>query len=655
MSTEPSDQIAQSKKSIAIESISKHSGGDKYKQVQQRLAKFPQMPVSTTESLDDKISSYLLDKPDNAKAVSKKVGSGLAEKAKAAKFSEAAASLAGFGLLNNAPLSDQHEERDELDFQAIHILDLLRDGVFNFVELTKTEKNVLFRYFFRTNPILGRIIDLHTDIPLSKIRVLPPVNAPEILKDYIMRFFEPVLKKLDFSSFIRDFVLSYWIYGKAIAQVDDYFADQKKVLTDVGETPSPLKVDTSENLVFCLNAETQYQKNPEAVSVEDRLKYLKIKLKSHFVPEYLGPDTLRVLGFWEIKNSYNNYDTKYEAHEIYLSPSFLEARRSVGEEPSKILSSLGYSKGLTYLIQEALSRSDSLGASYSIDNNALSGYPYVFSMKRPDSLSIINRVIYDLIAWEATRKAILLRIDSTGKVGRVITAPELSGPQIDGLKAEVEMMLQDPDYAIVVNYEVRWEEVMKNFKDELRDIIDSGQPLVESLSTGLGMPQSMIGGEAMYSGQTVQLDIVNTQYRNLKEQIKSSIEEGLFRQISLRKGFIVTDSWGSDTVLYPRLSFSRVDMRVDSYLDLFNQLYLKGSLPVEQLYELLNLEPEEMLRGLQKNIATPLDPTFNDILRDVYQMSASDIYSQTDVLDRIVKATGFTKNLQGPATPMGEG
>lgn len=607
-----------------------------------------QASQQSDNSLDQDIASYILDKPHNTKANTNPTSAKDAERKKAIKMAEAASSLASFGLLNHSPMDDNFEERDELDFHAVHILDLLRNGVFNFVELTKTEKNIIFRYFYRTNPILGRILELHTDIPLSKIRLNPPPGLPDILRDYVMKFFRDALRKINFNAFLRDFVLSTWIYGYAHGLIDDDYSDGNKVIEDVSTAPRVRYEESEDIKEFLLKAETDYSKNPGIVDGETRAMYLRRKLKDGFDDNYTGPNNIRTVGFWEIGQYYENKDTGYEAATVFFSPAFRDIQKVYTDLDECVLKQLGYSSGMSRLLIEGINKGNN---TFEVDSDHEQGNPFIFSMKRSEGISPINRVIDDLIGWEASRKAILMRIDATGKVGRLISAPDLSGPQVDALRAEVELMLQDPDYAIVVNYDVRWEEVMKDFKDELRDVVDTGIPIQQALAMGLSMPESMIGGESMYSGQTIQLDIINIQYRNFKEQLQTCIEDKVFRPIALRKGFVIVNGWGEKQVVHPQLSFSRIDLRADAMLDVLNNLYLKGSLPVEVIYELLNLEPEEMRRGIIRDSGTPMDPVYNDLIRDLFSSAGPSIFQQTDFLDKVIRNSGFNKLHRGLAVP----
>ena len=85
---------------------------------------------------------------------------------------------------------------DSLDRYAHNLIDLLVYRTVTISDLTKFERNLVYRFFSRHNPIMGRIIDLHTSLPLSKIRLQVPTNIPGILRDYISTFYQRIRDRL---------------------------------------------------------------------------------------------------------------------------------------------------------------------------------------------------------------------------------------------------------------------------------------------------------------------------------------------------------------------------------------------------------------------------------------------------------------------------
>lgn len=137
------------------------------------------------------------------------------------------------------------------------------------------------------------------------------------------------------------------------------------------------------------------------------------------------------------------------------------------------------------------------------------------------------------------------------------------------------------------------------------------------------MPLTLISGDSQYSGGSIKLEILNVEYHSFKQRVQSLIEEKLFKPIALRKGFVTVDDWGNPVIAYPRLTFSRVSLRDESVFDILFSLYQKGSLPVSILYDILNLDPDDVKRGIEADLWTVNDPNMNEMVRGLYTVPFS--------------------------------
>ena len=106
-------------------------------------------------------------------------------------------------------------------------------------------------------------------------------------------------------------------------------------------------------------------------------------------------------------------------------------------------------------------------------------------------------------------------------------------------------------------------------------------------------------------------------------------------------GFIETRD-GEDQVIYQTLSFTRLAIRDnrDTFDALFN-LYQKGSLDVDVILELLNIDPVMTREKLKKDLFTLQDSTFNEVLRSVYGDAARDVAENSDAAQRIAAELGL--------------
>ena len=102
------------------------------------------------------------------------------------------------------------------------------------------------------------------------------------------------------------------------------------------------------------------------------------------------------------------------------------------------------------------------------------------------------------------------------------------------------------------------------------------------------------------------------------------------------------DEDGIDEVIYPKLSFTRLAIRDNSetFDALFN-LYQKGSLPIDIIFDLLNIDPVTAHRKLEEDLFTLKDATFNEVLRSVYGRVGDALAENSDAADVIADRLGL--------------
>ena len=130
----------------------------------------------------------------------------------------------------------------------------------------------------------------------------------------------------------------------------------------------------------------------------------------------------------------------------------------------------------------------------------------------------------------------------------------------------------------------------------------------------------------------------------LREILQDYVEQNLFRPMCARMGFLDDeDEDGEREVLIPRLSFTRLALRdnADTFDALFN-LYQKGSLDIDVILDLLNIDPVTTREKLQRDVFTLNDSSFNEVLRGIYQKVGDLLVEGSDVTNRIAEGLGLT-------------
>jgi hypothetical protein len=103
-------------------------------------------------------------------------------------------------------------------------------------------------------------------------------------------------------------------------------------------------------------------------------------------------------------------------------------------------------------------------------------------------------------------------------------------------------------------------------------------------------------------------------------------------------GFVEEDEWGQKVVLFPQLSFTRLPLRdsQDTFDALYN-LYSKGSISIDLILEMLNIDPNDTRVKIENDMFTVNDAIFNEILRSLYNEVGRMLAEKTDVIERISK------------------
>jgi hypothetical protein len=190
----------------------------------------------------------------------------------------------------------------------------------------------------------------------------------------------------------------------------------------------------------------------------------------------------------------------------------------------------------------------------------------------------------------------------------------------------------DPDYSIIANFQINWEEMGSD--QRLLDLTSENEWFLRELCAGLGVTEGLLTGESSYGGDRINLEVINTRYMLFRETLQDFVDENLFKPMCRRMGFIEVDEFGDEMVIYPKLSFTRLALRdnSDTYDALFS-LYQKGSVDIDTILELLNLDPVAVREKIERDLFTVNDSSFNEALRNVYSESGRKLVEETNVVE----------------------
>jgi hypothetical protein len=298
-------------------------------------------------------------------------------------------------------------------------------------------------------------------------------------------------------------------------------------------------------------------------------------------------------------------------------------------------------KDISYSIPKELQEKVRQSGIIPMDTDPYTG-SHVFLLARkksqyePLGVSIIESCINTLVLLDKLRQAQTSIASRHMTPMRIVWAEDLNPDDVDNLREQVDMALVDPDFSIIANYEIHWEEM--GSQGRLLDISGEYEGSMTRLLAGLEVSREILTGEGTWGGNRITLEIMNTQYLLYRELIQDYVENYLFKPVAKKKGFIEYDDYGNETLLYPRLSFTRLAIRDnEQYFDAAFQLYQKGSISIDLILDILNIDPESTKEKVENDLFTVNDPVFVEAMRNIYTSIAAPIIEKTDATDRMAK------------------
>ena len=489
----------------------------------------------------------------------------------------------------------------------------------DFLELPQSldEQRNYFRFFYKTDPFVGQAIDLHTELPLSKIRLGMPKAEDRELAEQAVEFCQNWAKKIGLLHRLIEVVHDYYLVGEVNIFVEDDSPDMPK--------------DITHELVRSLN------ENGDAIeewieredATERSVRWTKNNFHGWSAIRVLPPEQIHMESFPFTNEKIIELVPDSKTKDIVEKASMNDpqAERIVNSMPSDVV--------------EAIRNGENIPLNTDPDAGS---FVYYMSRKKsqyePRGHSILERCIRTLVYRDKLRQAQTSIASRHMTPFRLVYADDMDEHDTEALREQVDLALQDPDYTIVTNFQVTWEEMGAD--QRLLELSSEYDLTDRQLYAGLGVTESLLSGESSYSGDRINLEVINTRYMLLRELLQDFIEEYVFKPMCKRMGFIETTKEGVEKVLYPSLSFTRLGLRDNSetFDALFN-LYQKGSLDIDIILELLNIDPVSTRIKLERDLWGINDPTFNEMVRSIYNDAAQKIAENSDVVEIIAEKLGL--------------
>ena len=490
----------------------------------------------------------------------------------------------------------------------------------DFLELPQSldEQRNYFRFWYQSDPFVGQAIDLHTELPLSKIRLGMPKAEDRELAEKSLAFCEAWCKKIGLLHRLIEIVHDYFLLGEVFIFMEDA---SKEMPQDIREEAIRELTDEGE-------AVENWKERED--SDERAVKWLKKNYRGWTALRILPPEQIHMesFAFTDEKIMELIPDSKTKNLISQADSDDPQAKRVVDSMPRDVVEAVRGGKNIPL-------NSDPEAGSF----------VYYMSRKKsqyqPRGHSILERCIRTLVYRDKLRQAQTSIASRHMTPMRIVYAEDMDQNDTEALRDQVDLALQDPDYSIVTNFQVNWEEMGADGR--LLSLDGEYDLTNRQLYAGLGVTESLLSGESSYAGDRINLEVINTRYMLLREILQDFIEQYVFKPMCARMGFVEHDPLtDSEAVVYPKLSFTRLGVRdnADTFDALFN-LYQKGSIDIDVILELLNIDPISTREKLLRDMWTVNDATFNEMLRGVYSGAADKLLEGTDVIAKIAEKLGL--------------
>ena len=472
--------------------------------------------------------------------------------------------------------------------------------------VTLQEKYSWYRYWARTDAYIGRGLELLADLPMSKLTLSMPKYVPKGKQEEIMDLFENQLEVIDAFQLLLSILWEVNMIGNVY--IFHEWDEAKKMWSRAVVLP-PEEVYVFE-YPFSKTARVEYR-----------------------------PERLMSM----IKDSYAEGDSLPNGHAMG-TPGAGECGR--GDLDEQIINHIP--KEIIDMVQEEgciVMDTDPMSGSF-VNHIARRKSPY-----QDLGASVLERVLVPMLQKEHYRYTQLSLASRNMTPKNLITAPGLMPDELDDLRTQVDLSYMDPDYTVITNYDVTWEQI--GAQDRLIDLSREYETIENQIFAAMGVTRELLTGEGAFSGNKITIEILNTMFMLSREVLTEYIEKKLFKPIAEAHGWFKEDKNGIKKYWYPKVGFNRLTIRDNAEVfDSLFQLYQKGSLPVEVIYELFNLDADRMAEKLKADLFTVNDSTFNRMVEEVNSEVGRAMVESSNVAELVANYLGL--EYKAPA-PEGEG
>ena len=501
-----------------------------------------------------------------------------------------------------------------------------------------------YRHFYRFNSLVNRAIDLHSTLPISRISLKAPKSEDKARGHYVRAFFERLVSRIGLLSHLIASTREYNVTGNAFL----YAQDDEDTLVHGSDSPDDPYADYPDD-DFARVTDPDPEVGERDATPEERLLLKRAWYDERFGkrnPDYLGWTRVVLLPVEHVR--VRTVEASDEAEYQYIpgvgGHSHVNRPYTMRDDRGSVLDPTraddGIPPGIYDLYEDAVGPGTTRPVG--LPSDPYSGSAVCHLARNAADFDDLGRSALDpalmpLIHKDKIRQLNATIINRNMTPIRVITAPELSSRDLDDLRSQVDAAINTPDFSVVTNYEMQWED--KGADNRLLDAANLNEGLDREIMMALKVSEGLLTGDNTYGGNRIAAEMMNVEYLQFRETVLEwYIEEFLFKPVAWKRGFIEVDEFGDEVLLYPRVRFARLGVRDNDQLydQMFN-LYLKGSLPLSVVLDMMNVDVDEAEDGVKEDMLTVRDPKFTDMWGRVMEELAGKLVEGSDLVARLVE------------------
>jgi hypothetical protein len=311
----------------------------------------------------------------------------------------------------------------------------------DFLELPQSlnEQWNYYRFFYNNEPFVGQAIDLHTELPLSKIRLTKPKSKNKAMADASHRFCTRWSDKVGLLHRLLEVVHEYYKIGEVYIFCED----------DNPEMPREVRYKVVRRVAAdgTLSEKWVERKDAKKRATKWVKKFYKGWTKVRIIP----PEQVHIETFPFTDEVMINLIPDSKTRHV------IEQAQQGDAQAEKIVNSMDQS------VVNSIRSGENIPLN--TDPDAGSFMHYMANKKsayEPRGHSILQRCLRTLVYFDKLRQAQTSIASRHMTPVRLVYAEDMDEGDTEALRDQIDLALQDPDYSIVTNFQVTWEEMNSN-------------------------------------------------------------------------------------------------------------------------------------------------------------------------------------------------